>query len=411
MENTMKRKTTLWVIGCVIAVAMECAHGTTHWVRVSEDTQNVNYDVTWTDDGAENGQSVIALGGNVCVMNAGGNIRGGCGQIPIGPSQPCNVNVRACLAEMVRLFGTPWHFYIPKSAIGQRICLGKAVESRNYPWNQPSTCFETAPPPVTCHFDGPVPLAHGQLQLDGVSGSEASSTTNIVCSGAKTVTVRAIRSSSSPVSVVPVRADESISSSLTVNGMDGATGASINVPAGQQPVPIRIGSRLSTTNPTAGALAGNAVLTGDDPAATNISENVVAPPVTCRITPLGTLDHKTLLPESVPGNIATTIASLACSGPTTVTVQAIRSSAQPTATVPLRVDESIRSSLTVNGVDGATGARVVVPSTAAVPLTLVSTLSATNPTAGALKGVAQLVAAGQTQPISIIGDVKVAPAR
>jgi len=134
------------------------------------------------------------------------------------------------------------------------------------------------------------------------------------------------------------------------------------------------------------------------------------PPLSCSITSTSvTLAHGNLASTAVQGSIATSVATLVCNQTTTVRVQALRSVSNATSTVPVRADSSITSHLTVNGVDGVTGAYVPATANQPVSVNLASTLSSTTPTPGALQGDAIVYVTGQQKPIGITGSVETLP--
>nr|WP_157503925.1 hypothetical protein [Luteibacter rhizovicinus] len=128
----------------------------------------------------------------------------------------------------------------------------------------PGSCAKVGEVALSCSITPPSPLAHGDVSVAGVIGDSAESTATVLCNRSVTVLVRAIASPGSPSSVVPLRADSSITSKLTVNDLDGATGASIPVTA-NYPVTVNLRSTLASTQPSPGAVQGNAVLVLDVP--------------------------------------------------------------------------------------------------------------------------------------------------
>jgi hypothetical protein len=105
------------------------------------------------------------------------------------------------------------------------------------------------------------PLRHGTLEATQVSGHAITSHPTLTCSENKTVIVRAVFAPTDPRSTIPLRVDHSVSSHLTVNGVDGSTGVRINVSAtARWPTSLDLTSTLDTTTPSAGALEGSAVL-------------------------------------------------------------------------------------------------------------------------------------------------------
>jgi len=204
-----------------------------------------------------------------------------------------------------------------------------------------------------------------------------------------------------------MRTDGSINSHLTLNGSDGAAGVNLAVPASPQYATIAVASTLSTTAPTEGPLQGSAVITitgREFPV--SITGSVNAPPVTCAISVPTPLAHANLAIDAVQGANVSTTATLTCTGVgKAVKVQALASATGTSATVPVRADKSIESHLTVNGVDGYTGANVFASAAQPAQVTITSTLSSAQPTTGPLQGSAVLLAEGLQQPIGISGNV------
>jgi hypothetical protein len=128
----------------------------------------------------------------------------------------------------------------------------------------PNSCGKVGEAPLSCSISAPSVLAHGDLTLPGVGGKSVESTATLRCTSTATVKVRAIVSTGNPASVVPLRADRSITSTLTINGIDGATGANIFVTA-NTPVVVNLRSTLASTLPTVGTVQGNALLVVDVP--------------------------------------------------------------------------------------------------------------------------------------------------
>lgn len=299
------------------------------------------------------------------------------------------------------------------SSRGRRVCLAANYKSLqpNLSVFKPASeyCFTLGTPPqVNCEISPPnLPLGHDVLESAAVNGNVKTSSVIAVCSFATTAVIRAIRSSADPTSTIPVRADGSINSRLTLNGSDGAAGIELSIPASPQYVTINVASTLSTSAPTPGSLQGNAVLTitGKEFPVT-ISGSVNAPPVTCSIGAPGPLAHNDLTVGAVQGATVSTKAALTCTGAgKTVKIQALPTATGSTAIVPLRADKSIESHLTVNGSDGYAGANVFASAAQPAEVILTSTLSSTQPTAGLLQGAAVLLAEGQQQPIGISGNV------
>jgi hypothetical protein len=95
-----------------------------------------------------------------------------------------------------------------------------------------------------------------------VNGDTSVASVSLSCTRAVTVKIRAIANTADPTSLVPVRGDGSITSRLTINGADGAIGASVYV---ANSTTVTLTSMLQAGVPTAGLLQGNAVLVVDVP--------------------------------------------------------------------------------------------------------------------------------------------------
>ncbi|WP_213947639.1 hypothetical protein [Luteibacter sp. dw_328] len=157
---------------------------------------------------------------------------------------------------------------------GDQVCEGTAhVESYLPSWlpapaniTLTGYCYALPDPrpvqPVSCSVALPSPLAHGDMTASQVNGRVASTDLAISCSRATTVHIRAVLGTTQLTSKVPVRADGSIAATLTINGADGATGASVPV---STTTTFRLASTLASEAPTPGTLQGNAVLIVDIP--------------------------------------------------------------------------------------------------------------------------------------------------
>jgi hypothetical protein len=169
---------------------------------------------------------------------------------------------------------------------GDQICEGTAyIASVQNPWypppeyiSIPGPCVALPDPrPVSCVLSVPE-IAHGQIAAPDVGGNTATATASLTCTASTSVTIRAVASEANPSSTVPVRPDSSITSHLTINGIDGATGVGVAVVA-NQPKTVTLGSTLASAAPTVGVLQGNAALIVDTLATKpiGITGNVVAP--------------------------------------------------------------------------------------------------------------------------------------
>lgn len=174
---------------------------------------------------------------------------------------------------------------------GDQVCEGSAfLNSFNMAWIPApgnvsilGSCSALPDPrPVTCQATAPTTLAHGDVPLANVSGDKSMTTSTVTCNGSANVNVWAIASAANPTSTVPVRTDGSITSKLTVNGVDGKTGVTIPVTA-NQPASVTLGSTLASSIPTPGTFKGNATLIVDvlgrqTTTAISVTGNVVKAP-------------------------------------------------------------------------------------------------------------------------------------
>ncbi|MDD2058335.1 hypothetical protein N5D52_04905 [Pseudomonas sp. GD03860] len=99
---------------------------------------------------------------------------------------------------------------------------------------------------------------------------------------------------------------------------------------------------------------------------------VATHPLKCEIKGVPTINHKDLLDNALDGAKASTRLSLQCLGPASVTVSASRTNASG---VQLRSDNSLYSTITVNGKDASAGINVAVSSGLSTWLDITSTLS------------------------------------
>jgi hypothetical protein len=162
------------------------------------------------------------------------------------------------------------------------MCFGKNLVVGFKPFSNGQCVTTTAPPKPVCSLSQPAALAHGNLAVANVHGSVSNVSASISCTQVTNVKVRAILSVANPTSNVPVRADGSITSHLTINGSDGAVGVNVAIVAANSPTLVTLTSTLATQAPTAGALTGAALVIVDVPLQRvqrpiSITGNVIAP--------------------------------------------------------------------------------------------------------------------------------------
>ena len=233
--------------------------------------------VTWVNDGKDGGPPI--LGGTLYWHASGGWPAWGIAftQFPV----TCNQSAAGCFQGAIAITGghNPFRMWQHDGDAGKSMCFGK-VDGGGvfYPFVGGQCVYTTPPKPVCTINDGDVYLPHAELTLAQVNGNLATSSATIVCDKNATVNIRAIVSASNLTSTVPLRPDSSITSHLTVNGVDGAIGASVTVVA-NQPTAVALGSTLASATPTAGALQGGALLNVDTLFAKPIviTGNVIAP--------------------------------------------------------------------------------------------------------------------------------------
>jgi len=106
----------------------------------------------------------------------------------------------------------------------------------------------TPPPPpkpnVTCSIIGPINLNHGPLAQGKANGNYVTQPVNIVCSGKASVLIQAI--SDNNTNIVNLDSSGSLSSSLTVNNINGKVGATVSVP-GPTGIYVNITSTINSS--------------------------------------------------------------------------------------------------------------------------------------------------------------------
>jgi hypothetical protein len=116
------------------------------------------------------------------------------------------------------------------------------------------------------------------------------------------------------------------------------------------------------------------------------------------------IPHGDVEPGRIEGNTATVTVTVGCAAGVPGRVRVVGPT-ESTSTVPLRPDGSVTSHITLNGVDGNVG----LTFDRSVTMTVASTLSSTDHSAGALHGTATLMLERSAiRPIDITGNV-VAP--
>ncbi|CAI1763411.1 hypothetical protein OX886_22990 [Serratia marcescens] len=132
-----------------------------------------------------------------------------------------------------------------------------------------STCDGSINPPeppkpeVSCSMSGNIDLRHGSLADSEVTGNRAESTAYVYCSGAAKVKVRALASVGSDSYTVNLRADGSLKSMLSVNGVVGNAGVTLDVPGGGWKAATFSSLLIAAGTPAPGDFSGSAVAVVD----------------------------------------------------------------------------------------------------------------------------------------------------
>lgn len=232
--------------------------------------------ITWTNDGLDGGRPVEhtlrcdQVGGvpEVLLFYFGGQNIKSTPELHLYSAHPpwqFGCDGRGVFSGVTHYFGNPFTVVIPGDQRGKTLCYG-TWSNNGYAGQFPGqTCTTVAdgtpPPPVECDI-GTVEqtLAHGDLASSSLDGNTVTRKVGVYCIGAgATVHLRAVRSGSQQISTIPLRGDSSVTSRLTLNGVDGATGVSVVVPANTQ-VKVDLTSTLHGSGAAAGALEGDAIL-------------------------------------------------------------------------------------------------------------------------------------------------------
>lgn len=125
----------------------------------------------------------------------------------------------------------------------------------------PPTTPKPPEPQISCYMSGNIYLQHGSLADSAVQAHQADTTARIYCTGAARVKVSAMSSIGSGSYMVNLRADGSLKSILTVNGVAGNTSLDVPGMAGRDVV---FSSTLLTSGiPAPGDFSGSAVAVVD----------------------------------------------------------------------------------------------------------------------------------------------------
>ncbi|RJK69043.1 hypothetical protein CMV60_02140 [Serratia marcescens] len=112
-------------------------------------------------------------------------------------------------------------------------------------------------------MSGNIDLRHGMLADSEVTGNRAESTAYVYCSGAAKVKVRALSSVGSDSYTVNLRADGSLKSMLSVNGVVGNAGVTLDVPGGGWKGVSFSSLLIAAGTPVPGNFSGSAVAVVD----------------------------------------------------------------------------------------------------------------------------------------------------
>lgn len=277
MRSTYARRSFGRALLVLLAIVISSVTGATTTTKATYDGTNTVIEITWTSggDGAQPAEFRNCLNQGGAAANSLKYFFNGSNQyIDSKPQQmlttirpwyprPCDGN--AFFAGVVQVYGNPFRVTIPnRNVMGQKLCYGGRNDFGDVGKFVNGTCttLESEKPPVICTVASAT-VAHGDLAVPAVAGNVESVAVRVTCTGgAAVVRVRAVRSASNPTATVPLRGDSSVTSHLTVNGSDGASGALVSVGANQA-VDVTLTSTLSANAPAAGNLLGNAIVIVD----------------------------------------------------------------------------------------------------------------------------------------------------
>ncbi len=120
------------------------------------------------------------------------------------------------------------------------------------------SCIGPTPPNNECNIDaGAVTLDHGQLSTDEVNGHKKKESVRLSCTYPANANISVVSNNASEK--IELKADGSLFSTVTIDGIPGITGKKINIPTGG--VAIELESTLHTAgNVEEGPFSGNAIL-------------------------------------------------------------------------------------------------------------------------------------------------------
>ncbi|HGM5255351.1 TPA: hypothetical protein ACKP06_003205 [Serratia marcescens] len=163
-----------------------------------------------------------------------------------------------------------WDKWVKQNG-GKSPCIVFNVGTNNTGWfadscsgsvTEPPT-IDPPKPPVSCSMSGNIDLRHGSLADSEVTGNRAESTAYVYCSGAAKVKVRALASVGSDSYTVNLRADGSLKSMLSVNGVVGNAGVTLDVPGGGWKAATFSSLLIAAGTPAPGDFSGSAVAVVD----------------------------------------------------------------------------------------------------------------------------------------------------
>jgi hypothetical protein len=119
-------------------------------------------------------------------------------------------------------------------------------------------CIGPTPPNNECNIDaGAVTLDHGQLSTDEVNGHKKQETFRISCTYPANADISLVSNNASEK--IMLKGDDSLYSTVTIDGVPGITGKKINIPTGG--ASINLESTLHTVgNVEEGPFSGNGIL-------------------------------------------------------------------------------------------------------------------------------------------------------